>query len=168
MTFDVYFGNTSSPPIISANQTANSCNPGRLQWNMTYYWHIVAWDNHGNFSEGPLWQFTVMPVPPDSIPPTVSIVKPEKALYFRNIKVCRFFAAVAISYIDVTANASDNETGVNRVQFSIDGVPKNTVTTAPYTWQWTESGFFFYTLTVTCWDYADNKAEASMRVWKFL
>jgi len=168
VTFDVYFGNISTPPLVSNNQTATSYNPGRLQWNMTYYWRIVAWDNHGANSTGPLWRFTVMQQPPDMTPPSLRIVKPEKALYLRNVKICRFPAALAISYLDVTANATDNETGVNRVQFSIDGVPQNTTVTEPYTWQWTAAGFFFYTLTVTSWDNAGNKAEVSMRVWKFL
>ena len=168
VTYDVYFGNTSSPPLVSNNQTVTTYNPGRLQYNTTYYWQIVAWDNKGLSTAGPVWMFTVMLQPPDTTPPKVSIVKPEKAFYIKNVKLFKFPAAVAFGFLDVIANASDNETGIAKVVFSIDGVPQYVATQAPYQWRWAEAGFFFYTLTVTGYDNAGNKVDVNLRVWKFL
>jgi hypothetical protein len=53
----VYFG-TSSPPLkIRANYSSNIYDPD-LNYQTTYYWRIVAWDDHGLSSSGPIWQFT--------------------------------------------------------------------------------------------------------------
>ncbi|MCX6671863.1 MAG: Ig-like domain-containing protein [Euryarchaeota archaeon] len=57
MTYDVYFGTSSSPPIVSHNQSSLSYDPGTLIYNTLYYWKIVAWDNHGASTTGPLWHF---------------------------------------------------------------------------------------------------------------
>jgi hypothetical protein len=168
VTYDVYFGNTSSPPLVANNQTATVYITGHLDYNTTYYWQIVAWDNHGVSTPGPAWKFTVMPQPPDITPPTVTLVKPLKALYIKNVKVMNFFTTVAIGFLDVEVNATDNETGVAKVVFSLDGVPKSTTSFPPYVWRWAEAGFFFYQLTVTAYDYAGNKQDVSLRVWKFL
>jgi hypothetical protein len=70
ITYDVYFGTTSSPPKVSSNQSAKSYNPGTMSYSTTHYWKIVAWDQNGNSSEGALWHFTtrndpnVAPNPP--------------------------------------------------------------------------------------------------------
>ena len=56
VTFDVYFGNTTPPPKVASNVT--EYNPGLLDFNTTYYWKIVAWDNYGASAAGPIWSFT--------------------------------------------------------------------------------------------------------------
>lgn len=58
VTYNVYFGTTSPPPLVMSNQSALSYDPGTLSYNTLYYWRIVAWDNHGASTEGPLWHFT--------------------------------------------------------------------------------------------------------------
>lgn len=71
ITYDVYFGATSSPPKVSSNQSAKTYDPGTMSYNTKYYWKIVAWDQNGNFSVGPQWSFTTRAdpnVPPN--PPT--------------------------------------------------------------------------------------------------
>ncbi|MFH1100653.1 MAG: PKD domain-containing protein [Methanobacteriota archaeon] len=57
VTYDVYFGTTSSPSKVSANQTTTSYNPGIMNRFTMYYWKIVAWDNHGAHTLGSLWSF---------------------------------------------------------------------------------------------------------------
>ena len=64
--YDVYFG-TSTPlskvdtihPVsvipVDLNETYN---PGGLAYGTTYYWKIVARDNHDATSESPIWEFT--------------------------------------------------------------------------------------------------------------
>ncbi|UCF12670.1 MAG: DUF2341 domain-containing protein, partial [Thermoplasmatales archaeon] len=58
VTYDVYFGTTSSPPKVVSNQSATSYDPGTLASETTYYWRIVAWDDQGFSSTGPVWSFT--------------------------------------------------------------------------------------------------------------
>ena len=58
VTCDVYFGTTITPPLVVANTTLFLVEPGHLQYGITYYWRIVAWDQHGYSRLGPLWSFT--------------------------------------------------------------------------------------------------------------
>jgi hypothetical protein len=64
VTYDVYFGTTTSPSIIMHNQTTLVYDPGELSYNI-YYWKIKAWDNHGASAMGPLWHFTTINSPPN-------------------------------------------------------------------------------------------------------
>jgi uncharacterized protein (TIGR02145 family) len=57
LTYDIHF--------ISQGQTATTYDPAEpLEYNTQYFWKIVAHDNYGNTTEGPLWTFTTEPVPP--------------------------------------------------------------------------------------------------------
>ena len=64
VTYNVYFGTNSTPPFketigpYAANQTSMNYTLETLSYNTTYYWNIVARDNHGVTKEGPLWDFT--------------------------------------------------------------------------------------------------------------
>ncbi len=57
LTFDVYFGTTSPPPLVSTQQTASAFDPGPLSENTDYYWKIVAFDDHSNITQGKIWRF---------------------------------------------------------------------------------------------------------------
>ena len=57
VTYDIYFGMFNPPQKIVSNQTSTSFDPGYLEFNVTYYWIIVAWDLPGDFTEGPIWSF---------------------------------------------------------------------------------------------------------------
>lgn len=63
VTYDVYFGTTSTPPKVTANQSGTTYNPGVLTYGTTYYWKIVAWDNHGASTTGPVWNFKTNSLP---------------------------------------------------------------------------------------------------------
>lgn len=69
ITYDVYFGISTPLPLVSENQTQTTYNPGTLSYNTIYYWQIVATDNHGSSTEGPIWSFTTKP---ENIPPTAA------------------------------------------------------------------------------------------------
>jgi PKD repeat protein len=65
VTYDVYFGTNSLPPKVTNNQSVTTYNPGSLYHSKTYYWKIVAWDNHSASTLGPLWCFaTKVNTPP--------------------------------------------------------------------------------------------------------
>ncbi len=46
VTYDVYFGTSVSPPLVSNDQAGTTYDPGILNYNTKYYWKIVATDNH--------------------------------------------------------------------------------------------------------------------------
>ena len=60
LTYDVYFGTTNNPPLVSGDLTGTSYNPGELDSNTTYYWKIVAKDNQGGATAGPEWNFSTL------------------------------------------------------------------------------------------------------------
>ncbi len=58
VTYDVYLGSTLPLPKVSANQSRPWYKSQTPSYNTTYYWKIVAWDNHGLSTAGPIWRFT--------------------------------------------------------------------------------------------------------------
>ncbi len=63
LTYDVYFGTINPPPIVSSGQTNSDYNPGILTFYTSYFWKIIAHDDHGNFTEGPDWSFITINQP---------------------------------------------------------------------------------------------------------
>jgi hypothetical protein len=73
ITYDVYFGTTNPPVKVASNQSGTTYDPGTMNYQTTYYWKIVAWDDQGNTAEGPVWHFTTSTnpnTPPN--PPEIS------------------------------------------------------------------------------------------------
>lgn len=58
VTYDVYFGTSSNPPMVANNHSGTTYNPGVLAYITTYHWKIIAWDNHGASTVGSIWSFT--------------------------------------------------------------------------------------------------------------
>jgi hypothetical protein len=56
--YDVYFGLASPPPIVKIGHVETTYGLEKLTPLTTYYWQIVARDNHDAETEGPLWTFT--------------------------------------------------------------------------------------------------------------
>jgi len=56
---DVYFGKSNPPPLVAENlwQTCYY-DPGLMDANTTYYWHVVAKNGGGATYPGPIWNFT--------------------------------------------------------------------------------------------------------------
>jgi len=63
VTYDVYLGDSSPPPLVVSNHGGPSYDPGTLEGGTTYYWKTVARDNHGATAEGPEWDFTTASAP---------------------------------------------------------------------------------------------------------
>ena len=64
LTYAVYFGKTNPPPLQTTSYTSNTYNPGLLSHYTVYYWKIVAKDNHGTLTTGPILSFTTINNPP--------------------------------------------------------------------------------------------------------
>ncbi len=58
LTYDVFFGVTTTPPLISEDQASTNYTTNLLTNSTTYYWKIVATDTKGASTDGPLWKFT--------------------------------------------------------------------------------------------------------------
>jgi|GEM_PF-1198488 len=80
----------------------------------------------------------------DQVPPSMNLTKVQLDLF--NVKF--------------TAQASDETSGVNRVEFSIDGQVQFSDTESPYEWTWT--GIGDYTVVATVFDGAGNSQSQSM------
>ena len=173
LKYDVFFG-TMNPPIekVSANQTATTYDPGTLAWGKTYYWKIVAWDPYQNKNESATpWSFTTKT---DTTQPTVIITKPKAGyLYLSDKEIMKriiFKNTLIIKAITIEVSASDNDSGIRNVKFSIDGIEKSNDTNAPYTWLWNEpsSSFKTITITVTAYDNTGNSKSVELPVKKIL
>jgi phosphatidylserine/phosphatidylglycerophosphate/cardiolipin synthase-like enzyme len=67
-SYDVRFGPTNPPPLVSTGQTATSYLPSTTANNTTYFWQIVA-HNSGGDTTGPVWSFTTAPpLPGPAVP----------------------------------------------------------------------------------------------------
>jgi len=64
VTYYVYFDWPNNPPEIigpyPANQTRIQFEPGKLIYYKVYFWKVIALDNHGLQTEGPVWSFTTI------------------------------------------------------------------------------------------------------------
>jgi hypothetical protein len=58
-SYDVYFGTAANPPLVMMNSTNTNYHPTGLTGGATYYWKIVAKNNCGQSTAGPIWSFTV-------------------------------------------------------------------------------------------------------------
>jgi len=58
LSYYVYFDTTSNPAPASGRLTDESFNPGLLNPETHYYWRVVAYDNYGDSTSGPVWEFT--------------------------------------------------------------------------------------------------------------
>ena len=60
LTYNVYFEMDDSTPdeLVSENQTDTTYDPGTMSYNTNYYWQIVAFDDNGAYTSGPVWSFT--------------------------------------------------------------------------------------------------------------
>ncbi len=58
LTYDIYFGTGTTPPLVATAQSGTTYDPGTLEYNTEYFWKIVAHDYYNNITQGPIWSFT--------------------------------------------------------------------------------------------------------------
>jgi hypothetical protein len=65
VSHDVYFGtDASNLPLVSAQQSGATYDPGLLQMDTTYYWAIDEHNSVGGVTYGDVWSFTTAPPAP--------------------------------------------------------------------------------------------------------
>ncbi|MBL6944615.1 MAG: hypothetical protein ISR56_09660, partial [Bacteroidales bacterium] len=72
MVYDIYFGNNNPPPLYESDHPDKSLVVDDLIAGETYWWKIVAKDDHDNSSTGPTWTFDVtggtgIPIEPHNV-----------------------------------------------------------------------------------------------------
>jgi hypothetical protein len=109
----------------------------------------------------------VCPVP-DTTPPTLEITKPKYALYFLNKEIMQLAnGTLIIGKIDVNVNATDDDSGIDCVEFYVNLQLLGNDTIAPYSWLWSQRALFRQTLTVKAFDKEGNSVSQDIEVWKF-
>lgn len=170
---DLYFGTTNPPPLLKTNIFEMAYDVGIMQFHTKYYWKIVAHDNHEQVTEGPIWSFTTASVP-DITPPIVTIEKPKSGYFYIQDNDGRqsllLKNALIIGKITIEANATDTESGIDRISFLIDGEEQAEITTPPYTFLWTRFSlpFISHTISLVAYDEAGNNARQDVKALKFL
>ncbi|MEA2054625.1 MAG: metallophosphoesterase [Candidatus Thermoplasmatota archaeon] len=99
--------------------------------------------------------------------PSVKIIKPEKALYIFNKKIMPLSSTLIIGKIDIEVFATDYKSGIDRVEFYIDGGYKGNDTSLPYEWTWDETIFGKHTINAIAYDNSGNTASDEQEVWIF-
>jgi len=170
LSFDVYFGPINPPQKVSANQTAHSYSLPPLTYDTTYYWRIVAWDDMGTSTQGPLWSFTTVP---ETSSLKVKISRPEGggSIYFRDqqlVAKTKAYAPLIIGKLTVQAEIVESTFAIQKVDFFIDGARRGTDTKAPYEFLWTEHVSFGHTIEIVVTDVMNNKAFSEITVRKLI
>ncbi|AKJ03808.1 Ig-like protein group 3 [Archangium gephyra] len=109
-----------------------------------------AYDAAGNLGTSAPVTVTVAP---ESVPPTVSLTAPAHG-------------ATLTGTVSISANATDNESGMSQVEFFLDGVLLKTDTSWPYSsvWDTRTAASGSHTLTARATDRHGNTATASVEV----
>lgn len=179
ITYNVYFGNKSPPPIVASGITETHYDPGIMNFETTYYWKIVTCDNHGASREGPVWNFTTF-IPP--IPEVVFVNPKEGYFHFSGVPlfqtILNFFADTAtlggfrIIPIQVNGTNGGPDDDPLMVKLFINNRCKGLGTWNPktgyYEWKWTGWALGTYTIKVIAEnEYGKISDWVSLDVWNF-
>lgn len=106
----------------------------------------------------------------DIQPPSIKLIKPQPStlyLFGEPFIYLKKNITIVIGSINISVEARDNAQ-IDRVEFYVDGVLKETDYLPPYSWEWDLRSFGRHTLMVVAYDTSENKNYAMMNVWKFL
>ncbi|MCK5160289.1 MAG: pre-peptidase C-terminal domain-containing protein, partial [Candidatus Aureabacteria bacterium] len=109
VSYDVYFGTSDPPELVSSGQSGITYDPGILSGNTTYYWQIVATDDKAVSTSGPVWSFTT-----GVAVNTSPVIDPE-------VEDISTLKDTFMTY-DLTANETDLEDTDETLTWTISGV----------------------------------------------
>lgn len=108
----------------------------------------------------------------DNNPPIVNITKPTHGLFIFNQKIANLSNLILIiGPIDIVAEASDDESGIDYVEYSIIRYPifiLGRFMDENYTYTLDRFSLGGWHVTITAYDKAGNSADDYIVIWKFL
>jgi uncharacterized protein (TIGR02145 family) len=154
LIYDVYFG-TDNPPTtkVSSNQSNTSLDINGLSRSITYYWKVVAKDNHGGYTEGEVWRFA------NNLPPDM----PSNPTPVDNA-----IGQLLNLTLSWTSNDPDNDTLTYDIYFGIDNPPATKVSSNQPTTDLARNGLSpttMYYWKVVAKDNYDGITESP--IWNF-
>ena len=123
--YELYLGTTNPPPFLVDVGGDTTYLTDELEYNTTYYWQIVPYNNEGSPPECPVWSFTTGPNPEISIPHFEnfdSVETPDIPYSWRKIVE----STSTVSKI-VTISYSSPHSPPNHVQITSNNLPENNV-----------------------------------------
>jgi hypothetical protein len=182
-----YGGSTAYPTATRINNNNFADNAQGLVWegaallNAEYNWwgdasgpqHSGNPDGSGDPISGNVdYSPWLLYYGPDETLPVIKITSPEQRFLYINffgifpLKI-KFFTTFIIGKIEISVNATDNQSGIMKVEFYVDDQLKGTDTTAPYDWIWSNRVIFFpYTIKAIAYDNGGNQNSDVVKVWK--
>jgi parallel beta-helix repeat protein len=80
----------------------------------------------------------------------------DSFIYIKNKKIIPFFKPVIFGPLSIDVN----DERVGKAEFYVDGKLRNTVTEAPYIWEWNESSFMKHTIETKVYDRQGNSVSS--------
>lgn len=144
-------------------------NPTHVYGSKGQYSVVFTVNDNKGFTRDDVTIATISEEGGDIYPPSkVRILSPQgDSIYFFGNKLTSFVGTLIIGSIDVEVVAYDEESGIDHVEFYVDGDLKSTDFEVPYMWTWGDICFSRYTLKVIAFDNAGNWAPRWLIVWKF-
>ena len=172
---DVSFYDNSDDSLIGKFTDISSGSSAEILWtnlnsDTTYHWYATANDSKFE-TRSDTWSFITNKL--ENQAPKVSIIQPYRGIYLLNKKILQIFnrLTLIIGKITVIANASDEDSGIEKVEFYINAKLKCTDTTSPYTYNWTWGQFrllHIYSIKVVAYDNEGATAQHSISVRRYL
>ena len=107
----------------------------------------------------------------DTKAPVVEITKPiRNGMYIFNQFIMQFRSLkmpIIVHLLTIEVNATDNESGIDRVEFYINGVLKSSDDSTPYSHNWITLICGKYNLTAKAYDNAGNVAISELSVFRW-
>jgi len=135
-----------------------SWNTDVLQYNSQHIIKAKAYDNAGNIGESPAVTVTIG----DTQAPQVTITNPQ------NGQTVSGTVLIQVSVVDKSSGKkiAKAPSGINKVEFYIDGVKVDEDTSFPYEYSWNTTNYSdgYHTIMVKAFDIAGNSSSTSINV----
>jgi uncharacterized protein (TIGR02145 family) len=106
LKYDVYFGtNENALNQITSGSASNSISRSSLNQGVTYFWRVVAKDNHSNSTESSVWSFTTVenlpiPVYQSSV---IENAYPQRLVMTYNLSLAKIIPAASAFNVQVNS-----------------------------------------------------------------
>lgn len=124
--------------------------------------HVIDFfstDNAGNFEKVKRIEINV-----DKTLPNISIVNPSNGFYLYGRKVFEMNNIVIIGNISIIVSCDDN-IGIEKVEFYIDGIYKANATIPPYKYEWDDFALGRHEIKAIAYDFAGNSKECEKEIF---